>query len=38
MFDGIYVLDVMNMPENLLYKGILGDLHVYNTHDYFNTI
>ncbi len=38
MFDGIYVLDVMNMPENLLYKDILGELHVYNTHYYFNTI
>jgi hypothetical protein len=28
----------MNMPENLLYKDILGELHVYNTHYYFNTI
>ncbi len=37
-FDGVHVLDVMNMPEDLLYNDIPRELHVYNTHDYFNTI
>jgi hypothetical protein len=37
-FDGVHVLDVMNMPEDLLCNGILGEFHVYNTHDYFSTI
>jgi hypothetical protein len=26
------------MPKDLLYKDILEELHVYHTHDYFNTI
>jgi hypothetical protein len=37
-FDGVHVLDVMNMPEDLLYNDIPKELHVYNTHYYFNTI
>ncbi len=37
-FDGIYILDVTNMLEDLLYNDIPRELHVYNTHDYFNTI
>jgi hypothetical protein len=37
-FDDVYVLDVMTMLEDLLYNDIPGELHVYNTHDYFNTI
>jgi hypothetical protein len=37
-FDGVYVLDLKNMPKDLLYKDILEELHVYHTHDYFNTI
>jgi hypothetical protein len=37
-FERVYVLDVINMPKKLLYKGIPMELHVYNTHDYFNTI
>jgi hypothetical protein len=38
VFDGIYVLDVTNMLKDLLYNDIPRELHVYNTHDYFNTI
>jgi hypothetical protein len=38
VFDGVYVLDLTNMPKDLLYKDILEELHVYHTHDYFNTI
>ncbi len=38
VFNGIYVLDVKNMPKDLLYNDIPRELHVYNTHDYFNTI
>jgi hypothetical protein len=38
VFDGIYVLDVMNMPKDLLYNDIPRELHIYNTHEYFNTI
>jgi hypothetical protein len=26
------------MPKDLLYNDIPRELHVYNTHDYFNTI
>jgi len=37
-FDSVHVLDVMNMHEDFLYNDILGELHVYNTHDYFSTI
>jgi hypothetical protein len=36
-FDGLYVLDLKNMHEDLLYKYIPEELHVYHTHDYFNT-
>jgi type VI protein secretion system component Hcp len=35
---GVYVLDVSNLPEDLLYKDIPTKFHVYNTHDYFDTI
>ncbi len=38
VFERVYVLDVINMPKDLLYKDIPMELHVYNTHDYFNTI
>lgn len=37
-FEGVYALDVINMPKDLLYKDILKELHVYDIHDYFNTI
>jgi hypothetical protein len=37
-FEGVYVLNVTNMPEDFLYKDILVELHVYDTHDHFNTI
>jgi hypothetical protein len=37
-FEGVYVLDVTNMLEDLLDEDILGELHVYDTHDYFNII
>jgi hypothetical protein len=37
-FEGVYVLDVTNMLEDLLDEDILGELHVYNTHDYFSII
>jgi hypothetical protein len=37
-FDGVYVLDLINIPKDLLYKNIPVELHVYHTHDYFNTI
>jgi hypothetical protein len=33
VFDVVYVLDLTNMPEDLLYKDILEELHVYHTHD-----
>jgi hypothetical protein len=38
MFEGAYVLDVTNMLEGLLDEDILGELHVYDTHDYFSII
>jgi hypothetical protein len=31
LFEGIYVLDVINMLKDLLYKDIPGELHVYDT-------
>jgi hypothetical protein len=37
-FEGVYVLDVTNMFEDILDEDILGELHVYNTHDYFSII
>jgi hypothetical protein len=30
-FERVYVLDVSNLPKDLLYKDILMELHVYNT-------
>jgi hypothetical protein len=36
--EGIYVLDVSNLPKDLLYKDIPTKFHVYNTHDYFDII
>jgi hypothetical protein len=35
-FKGIYVLDVFNLLEDLLYDDISTKFHVYNTHDYFD--
>jgi hypothetical protein len=37
-FETIYVLDLTNMFEDLLDEDILGEFHVYNTHDYFSII
>jgi hypothetical protein len=37
-FEGIYVLDILNLHEDLLYEDILMELHVYNTRYYFDTI
>jgi hypothetical protein len=34
----VYVLDVSNLPEDLLYENILTKLHVYNTRYYFDTM
>jgi hypothetical protein len=34
----VYVLDVSNLPKDLLYEEILTKLHVYNTRYYFDTI
>lgn len=34
----VYVLDVSNLPEDLLYENILMKLHVYNTRYYFDTM
>lgn len=31
VFDGVYVLDLTNIPKDLLYKNILEELHVYHT-------
>ncbi len=38
VFKGIYVLDVSNLPEDLLYEDTLTKFHVYDMHDYFDTI
>jgi hypothetical protein len=38
VFDDVHVLDVMNMPEDLLYNDIPREFHVYNTNHYFSTI
>jgi hypothetical protein len=38
MFEGVYILNVTNVLEDLLDEDILGELHVYDTHDYFNII
>ncbi len=37
-FEGIYILNVINMSKDLLYKGVPKKLHIYDTQDYFNTI
>ncbi len=37
-FEGIYVLNFTNMPKDLLYEDIHGELHIYDTCDYCNTI
>jgi len=37
-FEDVYDLDVTNMFKDFSYKDIPGEIHVYNTHDYFNTI
>ncbi len=37
-FEGIYVLNLINMPKDLLYENIHGELRIYDTHDYFSTI
>ncbi len=37
-FEGVYVLDVSNLHEDLLYEDILMELHVYDTQDHFDTI
>jgi hypothetical protein len=31
----LHVLDVLNLPEDLLYENILIEFHVYDTQDYF---
>jgi hypothetical protein len=31
LFEGIYLLDVINMLKDLLYKDIPRELHVYDT-------
>jgi hypothetical protein len=38
VFKGVYVLDVSNLPEDLLYENILTKFHVYGTQDCFDTI
>ncbi len=37
-FERVYVLDVSNLPKDLLYEDIPTKFHVYDTQDYFNTI
>ncbi len=37
-FEGSYALDFINMLKDLLYKDTPRELHVYDTHGYFNTI
>ncbi len=37
-FERVYVLNVSNLHEDLLYKDIPIEFHVYDTHDYFDTI
>jgi hypothetical protein len=37
-FEGVYVLDVSNLYEDLLYENISIEFHVYDTRDYFDTI
>ncbi len=37
-FAKVYVLDVSNLLEDLLYKNILIEFHVYDTQEYFDTI
>jgi len=37
-FERVYVLNVSNLHEDLLYEDIPIEFHVYDTHDYFDTI
>jgi hypothetical protein len=37
-FEGIYILDAINMPKDLFYEDMPKEFHVYGTHAYFNTI
>jgi hypothetical protein len=37
-FEGIYVLDVSHLLNELLYEDILTQIHIYDTQDYFDTI
>ncbi len=36
-FEKVYVLNVSNLLEDLLYEDIPMELHVYDTRNYFNT-
>jgi hypothetical protein len=38
VFEGIYVLDISNLHEGLLYEDIPMKFFVYDTQDYFDTI
>ncbi len=38
VFKRVYVLNVSNFLEDLLYKDIPTKFHVYETHDYFDII
>ncbi len=38
VFKGVYVLDVSNLLEDLLYDDTPTKFHVYDTQDYFDTI
>ncbi len=37
-FERVYVLNVSNLHEDLLYEDIPIKFHVYDTQDYFDTI
>jgi len=38
VFEGVYVLDMSNLPEDLSYEDIPMKFLVYDTQDYFDTI
>jgi len=38
VFEGVYVLDISNLPKDLLYEDIPMKFLVYDTQDYFDTI
>jgi hypothetical protein len=38
VFEGVYVLDISNLPGDLLYEDIPMKFLVYETQDYFDTI